>query len=70
MMACSTERSGEVGPRQEIRDQRALTVYNRVRDKLAGKSTERLDRLFVYAVNKGAILIRRNRSLRKIKCSD
>jgi len=31
------ERSGEVGPRQEIRDQRALAVYNRVRDKLAGR---------------------------------
>ena len=32
----STENSGDVGPKQEIRDQRALTVYNRVRDKLAG----------------------------------
>ncbi|CAE6454773.1 unnamed protein product, partial [Rhizoctonia solani] len=31
------ERSGDVGPRQENRDQQALAVYNRVRDKLAGR---------------------------------
>ncbi|CAE6479412.1 unnamed protein product, partial [Rhizoctonia solani] len=30
------ERSGDIGPRQENRDQQALAVYNRVRDKLAG----------------------------------
>lgn len=35
----STESSGDVGPKQEIRDQRALAVYNRVRDKLAGEYT-------------------------------
>ncbi|ELU37806.1 phosphatidylinositol 3-kinase tor2 [Rhizoctonia solani AG-1 IA] len=34
---CSTERSGDVGPRQENRDQQALAVYNRVRDKLTGR---------------------------------
>ncbi|KAG8710611.1 phosphatidylinositol kinase- protein kinase tor1 [Ceratobasidium sp. 394] len=31
------ERSGDIGPKQEIRDQRALAVYNRVRDKLTGR---------------------------------
>ncbi|KAF8668205.1 Atypical PIKK FRAP protein kinase [Rhizoctonia solani] len=31
------ERSGDVGPRQENRDQQALAVYNRVRDKLTGR---------------------------------
>ncbi|KAH7327706.1 atypical PIKK FRAP protein kinase [Rhizoctonia solani] len=31
------ERSGDIGPRQENRDQQALAVYNRVRDKLAGR---------------------------------
>ncbi|KAG8754899.1 phosphatidylinositol kinase- protein kinase tor1 [Ceratobasidium sp. 428] len=31
------ERSGDIGPKQETRDQRALAVYNRVRDKLTGR---------------------------------
>ncbi|KAG8733272.1 phosphatidylinositol kinase- protein kinase tor1, partial [Ceratobasidium sp. 423] len=31
------ERSGDIGPKQENRDQQALAVYNRVRDKLAGR---------------------------------
>ncbi|CAE6464067.1 unnamed protein product [Rhizoctonia solani] len=31
------ERSGDIGLKQENRDQQALSVYNRVRDKLAGR---------------------------------
>ncbi|QRW03218.1 phosphatidylinositol 3-kinase tor2 [Ceratobasidium sp. AG-Ba] len=31
------ERGSDMGPRQETRDQRALAVYNRVRDKLTGR---------------------------------
>ncbi|CAE6426128.1 unnamed protein product [Rhizoctonia solani] len=31
------ERSGDIGLKQENRDQQALAVYNRVRDKLAGR---------------------------------